>query len=149
VDQKYVRELRWTLRLYEGFQEGGQVSPLQVDQVRSTLLNAENAVLKDIQDMSNALDQFKLQLGVPVNMPLVLDDAPARGITSQLDRYYEILTESDAAYKAIERQSGIAPEKLRGVLGDLYANDPIVRGTTFRKKLPTVWGVWEKADDKQ
>src|SRR5262249_24612382 len=47
------------------------------------------------------------------------------------------------------RQSGIAPEKLRGVLRDLYANDPIVRGTTFRKKLPTVWGVWEKSDDEQ
>ena len=43
-------DLEKALRLYEGFQEGGQVSPLQVDQVKSTLLNARNTVLKDMQD---------------------------------------------------------------------------------------------------
>jgi hypothetical protein len=86
VDEKYVRDLEKTLLLYEGFQEGGQVAPLQVDQVRSTLLGARNSVLKDHQDLTNAMDQFKLQLGLPANVPLFMDDALARPITRQLDR---------------------------------------------------------------
>ena len=61
VDHQTAPDLEKALRLYEGFQEGGQVAPLQVDQVRSTLLNARNTVLKDMQDTANALDQFKLQ----------------------------------------------------------------------------------------
>src|SRR5207237_1243474 len=104
VDRTYVADLERALRLYEGFQEGGQVAPLQVDQVRSTLLNARNTVLKDMQDTANALDQFKLQLGIPANLPLVLDDGPARPITRVLDRYYKVLDESDAVYKLIECQ---------------------------------------------
>src|SRR5207253_5099347 len=99
VDRKYVADLERALRLYEGFQEGGQVAPLQVDQVRSTLLNARNTVLKDMQDMANAADQFKLQLGLPANVPLFVDDTLGRPITLQLDRYYAVLSESDAAYR--------------------------------------------------
>src|SRR5437667_11103697 len=116
VDKKYVRDLQWTLTLFEGYQEGGQVAPLQVDQVRSTLLNAQNAVLKDIQDTNNALDQFKLQLGVPVNMPLVLDDTPGGPITRQLDRYYEILAESKAAADKVAKLEPAAPHELRDQL---------------------------------
>src|SRR5207253_8691721 len=99
IDKKYVRELEKALQLFEGFQEGGQVAPLQVDQVRSTLLNARNAVLKDAQDLANAADQFKLQLGLPANVPLFVDDTLGRPITLQLDRYYAVLSESDAAYR--------------------------------------------------
>src|SRR5205823_4390624 len=40
VDRKYVNDLEKALLLFEGFQEGGQVAPLQVDQVKSTLLQA-------------------------------------------------------------------------------------------------------------
>ena len=37
------------------------MAPLQVDQVRSTLLSARNNVLKDSQDAANALD---MQMGL-------------------------------------------------------------------------------------
>src|SRR5205085_424126 len=82
-------------------QGGGKAAPLQVDQVRSTLLQARNTVLKDAQDTANALDQLKLQLGIPANLPLLLDDTQGRPVTSQLDRYYAVLTESDAAARRI------------------------------------------------
>jgi hypothetical protein len=149
VDRKYVLDLEKALLLYEGFQEGGQVAPLQVDQVKSTLLSARNTVLKDTQDTTNALDQFKLQLGVPANMPLVLDDSPARPITKQLDRYYEILAQSDAAFKLLEQRDQLAPEKLRGSLLQLYTQDPLVRGMPFQKKLPVSWSAWAKATDQE
>ena len=142
ADKKYVKDLEKALLLYEGLLEGGQVSPLQVDQVRSTLLSGRNAVLADTQFVINALDQFKLQLGIPANSPLVLDDTPARPITRQLDRYYEVLDQSEAAYKLAELQETLAPEKLRAFLVQLYTENPLVRGTAFLKKLPDSWKAW-------
>src|SRR5207244_3247530 len=91
TDRKYAKDLEKALLLYEGLLEGGQVSPLQVDQVRSQLLQVRNTLLSDNQFVNNALDQFKLQLGIPANAPLVLDDGPARPITRQLDRYYDVM----------------------------------------------------------
>jgi hypothetical protein len=147
LDQKYARDLERALLIFEGFQEGGQVSPLQVSQVRTSLLNARNAVLKDYQDKTNALDQFKLQLGIPINLPLVLDDAPARALTRQYDRYYEVLAEADAAYKLVEKQREQPPEKLRPFLTRLFANDPLVQGTEFQKKLPPLWAKLSQASN--
>jgi hypothetical protein len=148
VDLKYVRDLEKALKLFEGFQEGGQVAPLQVTQVRSTLLNAENTVLNDVQFKTNALDQFKLQLGIPANLPLILDDAPARPITRSLDLYYEILAESDAAVKRLEAQQDLPAGQLRGFLRRLFADDPLVRGTAFQKNLPGSWEAWRRLSDK-
>jgi hypothetical protein len=147
IDQKYARDLERALLIFEGFQEGGQVSPLQVSQVRTSLLNARNAVLKDYQDKTNALDQFKLQLGIPINLPLILDDAPARAITRQFDRYYEVLAEADAAYKRVEQQREAPPQTLRPFLTRLFAEDPLVRGTEFQRKLPPLWDKLRKASD--
>jgi hypothetical protein len=148
VDTKYVRDLEKALKLFEGFQEGGQVAPLQVAQVRSTLLNVQNTVLKDVQDKTNALDQFKLQLGIPANLPLILDDAPARPITRELDLYYEILAEADAAGKRLEAQQDLPANQLRAYLLRLFTTDPLVRGTAFRKKLPGSWEVLRRMSDK-
>jgi len=147
VDQRYVHDLEKALKLFEGLQEGGQVAPIQVAQVTSTLLSARNTVLSDQQFVNNALDQFKLILGLPANLPLILDDSPGRPITRQLDRYYEALAEADAAYKRVEKQEQLAPDKLRAFLLQLYTTDPLVRGTEFQKKVPTSWEAWAKAKD--
>jgi hypothetical protein len=149
ADQKLVQDLRRALRIYEGYQEGGQFSPLQVDQVRSTLLNAENTVLTDRQFVNNAVDQFKLLLGLPGNLPLILDDTPARPMTEQFDRYYAVLYDSDLAYKLVEAQEQLPPEKLRAFLLDVYSRSPLVRGTAFRKAIPATWNALAKATDDQ
>jgi hypothetical protein len=149
TDRKYVADLERGLLIFQGLQEGGQVAPLQVAQVTSTLLNARNTVLKDIQDTTNALDQLKLQLGVPANLPLVIDDTLARPITQQLDRYYDVLSESDAAYKLVDVQDQLPPEKLRAFLLKVYTSDPLVRGTEFQKKVAGSWQTWAKASAKE
>jgi hypothetical protein len=148
TDRKYVVDLERGLLIFQGLQEGGQVAPLQVAQVTSTLLGARNNVLKDIQDTTNALDQLKLQLGVPISIPLVLDDTDARPITRQLDRYYDVLSESDAAYKLVDVQEQRPPEKLRAFLLKLYTTDPLVRRTEFQKKVAGSWQTWARAGDK-
>jgi hypothetical protein len=149
VDRKYVRDLEEAHKIYQAYQEGGLVSPLQVAQVTSTLLGAQNTVLKDIQDTTNALDELKLQLGIPANLPLVLDDSPARPITRQLDRFYDVVSESDAAVKRIEQQDRRARWQMRAFLLDVFTKDPLVKGTEFQKKLPVSWEIWRKANDKE
>jgi hypothetical protein len=149
VDQKYVRDLEKALQLFIGYEEGGQVGPLQVDQVRSTLLNAQNTVLGDIQFVTNALDQFKLQLGIPLDIPLILDDREARPITRQHNRYYEILEQADTAIKLVEAQETLPPEKMRAFLFKLFTTDPLVRGMPFKDKLPADWAALARRSDKQ
>jgi hypothetical protein len=149
VDRKYVADLEVALRRFEGLEEGGQVAPLQVSQVRTSLLNARNAVLKDRQDTTNALDQFKLQLGIPANTPLILDDAPGRPMTRQLDRYYEVQGESEAAFNRVEAQQGLAPAELRPFLRRLFTTDPLVRGTEFRTKVLPAWDALAKRGSEE
>jgi outer membrane protein TolC len=149
ADKKLVQDLEKAIRLFEGLQEGGQVSPLQVSQVRSTLLQAKNTVLTDQQFVTNALDQFKLVLGLPANLPLVLDDSACRDLTRQLDRYYEVIADADAAYKLVEAQEHLVVDKLRPFLLQLYTQGKLTRGTAFAKKVPTSWAVWAKATDEK
>src|SRR5262249_34719822 len=70
-------------------------------------------------------------------------------ITRQLDSYYQVLAESDAAYKKVERHAELEPEKVRPALLTLFTKDPLVRGTEFQKKLPVSWKAWEKATEKE
>jgi hypothetical protein len=149
IDKRYLHDLENALKLFEGLQEGGIVAPIQVQQVTSTMLNARNTVASDTQFVMNALDQFKLVLGLPANLPLILDDSAARPITRVLDRYYEVLDSADAAAKLLERQENLAPEKVRPFLLEQYTTNPLVRGTEFRKKLPVSWQSWAKATDKE
>jgi hypothetical protein len=149
ADKKLVQDLERALRIYEGYQEGGQFSPLQVDQVRSTLLNARNTVLTDQQFVTNALDQFKLVLGMPANLPLILDDTPARPITRQLDRYYTVISDSDDANKLVERQESVEPAELRAFLLRLFATSKLVRGTDFRSRSAKMWRAWRELGEKE
>jgi hypothetical protein len=144
MDKKLVADLEKAVELFEGLQEGGQVSPLQVDQARGRLLTGRNTVLSDIQNVNNAMDQFKLQLGLPTNIPLLLDDTPARPITRQFERYYEVLLQADTAFKLVDKQSQLPPEKMRAFLLEVFSKDPLVQGTEFRNKAAGTLARWSK-----
>src|SRR5205823_13133252 len=92
---------------------------------------------------------FKLQLGIPANLPLVLDDGPARPITRVLDRYYEVLDESDAVYKLVESQEELDPTKFRPFLLKVFTTEPLVQATRFQQRVPNSWSVWAKATDAE
>lgn len=142
ADKKLVHDLGKTLKIYEAYEEGGIYAPLQVDQVRSTYIQAQNTVLTDQQFVMNALDQTKLILGLPANLPLILDDTPARPITRQYDRYYEVIADSDAAIDLVQKQEQYAPDKLRPFLYQMFTEDALVRGTKVQKELPAAWIKW-------
>jgi len=53
--------------------DGGQVSPVQRDQAEQDLLNAQIGLELALLNYSNALDSFKITLGVPISSDLRLD----------------------------------------------------------------------------
>ncbi|MBI1830288.1 MAG: hypothetical protein HYR84_02420, partial [Planctomycetes bacterium] len=148
ADRKHVHDLQETLKIIEAYQEGGFYSPLQVDQIRSQLLQAQTTVIGDQQFVANNLDQFKLVLGLPTNMPFVLDDTPARPITRLLDLYYELIEHSRAAnfkLDKFEKQELLSAKQIRSAIAEILTDEtknPLVRGTQFRIDFPKSWAKW-------
>lgn len=154
-----VAKLEEYLVQFRGFAEGSDVSPLQVDQVEQQLLSSRNALIARRLAVQNALDLFKLQLGVPTSVPLELDGRPVGPITEQLDRFGTLREEFDAVRKQADNYivasqqhaqllggGVLAPipmeVPLRGYLGDLFVNSAVVKGTEFKKTFPARWEAW-------
>ncbi|HZZ78619.1 MAG TPA: TolC family protein [Gemmataceae bacterium] len=149
VDQKLVADLERAVKIIEAYQEGGMFSPLQVDQVRSTLYNAKNTVLSDRQFVTNGLDQFKIVLGLPANTPLILDDSLGRPVTDQLDKYYAVIDAANDVQILLEKQQDVPPEKLRGTLGQIFTKDELVVGTKFASRILDTWRNWANLNEPQ
>ena len=151
-------------KTYQAFEEGGDVSRLQVDQVEQQLLRGRSQLLQRRLDLQNGLDQFKIQLGLPTRLPLELDDGPLSPIFGHLDRFNAARDEFDA----VRRVAGDYNESIRrplllvgsGLLSTtpidialrprvrtLFTDSPAVRGTRFREAILNRWLVWEQRDD--
>jgi outer membrane protein TolC len=62
-------------RRFAAFQRAGEVSLIQLDQVRQDVALARSRVARARQRYFNNLDRFKLQIGLPTNLPMVLDES--------------------------------------------------------------------------
>src|SRR5262249_8236638 len=150
IDQRNVDNLVQIVKLIEAFKEGGIVTPLQVDQAVTQLLRAQSSVITDVQDFQGSLDNFKLQLGVPINLAFDLDQTPIQAITDHLNRIERIQAEFDDLMLRVNKLD--SPEeapKLRGKLRDLFTSAPIVQGTKFQKEIAARWKAWETLSDKE
>jgi outer membrane protein TolC len=153
-------------KVFQAFEEGGDVSRLQVDQVEQQLLQSRSRLLQDRLNLQNGLDQFKLQLGLPTPLPLELDDSSIRPIDEHLDRFTQARVEFDEARReagqmadAIRRPllflggGGFSyvpiDVALRDRLRSLFTESRAVRGTEFRKRIIGRWAELEKLDDKE
>ena len=63
------------LRLHEALFAGGIASTVQVDQVYQSYQQARFAVLQAQTAFDNSLDAYKIQLGLPPDLPVKLDDS--------------------------------------------------------------------------
>jgi outer membrane protein TolC len=152
-------------RTYQAFEEGGDVSRLQVDQVEQQLLRGRSQLLQRRQDLQTGLDTFKIQLGLPTRLPLELDDSPLSPIFGHLDRFTQARDEFDAIRKiageyneAIRRPmlalgGGLLSTlpidiALRPRMRTLFTDAPAVRGTRFREIILKRWTIWERLNDE-
>lgn len=151
IDRRNVTALEGFLRQFEAFKEGGDISQLQVDQVKQNLLSAQATVLSDEQQLRTSLDQFKIKLGIPTGMPLEVDLTPLKPLTRQLNRYQLILDQYRKVQEEVENTYG-RPEdadKLRARLHSQLTDSDLVKGTRFRETISGAWGAWEKRTAKE
>ncbi|MER3417291.1 MAG: hypothetical protein C4297_13940 [Gemmataceae bacterium] len=143
-ERQNVEALRRLLDFFEASLEGGQVSGLQVDQVEQDYLRAQATVLQREVDYADALDQFKIQLGLPTELPLELDDSPLEVLRAQMRRYEDI----EAAYQETLREleklesKALAPADLRQAVESLLKTSRLLQGTRFLDELHRSWPAW-------
>jgi hypothetical protein len=152
IQRENVKRLEKILRLFAAFEEGGRVSSLQVGQVQLQLLQAQADLLRADQDLRDSLDRLKLQLGLPMTVPLELDPEIVKPILTQYQAYEETLAQFDAAVADVDRGDAIEEaNKLRDRIGRILKDSPLVRATKrFRESIPARWTSWsrEQLDDK-
>ena len=68
IDKENIDVLSIILQRYRGLLEGDVVGPLQVQNVEQQLLTGRANLLNDQQDYLQSLDQFKIEIGVPMNL---------------------------------------------------------------------------------
>ncbi|MCE9565649.1 MAG: TolC family protein [Planctomycetes bacterium] len=157
--RKNVLFLNQLLKLYEAFREGGQQSDLQVGQVEVQLLTSRGQLLgspnpggggggSGIRGFLDSLDNFKLQLGLPVTIGLDLDDKPLKPIRDQLARFEGIYTDL-AKLEALGLQYNLADPiaQFRPRWRRLLTETDLVRGTTFAKSIGARWDAWASLTD--
>lgn len=163
--QRNVAALEQLLRLYEAFREGGQQSDLQVGQVEIDLLSSRGQLLGaggggggagggggggggGIQGYLNQLDNFKLQLGLPLTVPLDLDSEPLRPIRLQLGRFDDVYADLRQLEVEARQFNPDAPVgEFRPRWRRLLTQSSLVQGTNFAKSIAQRWDVWAKMSE--
>jgi hypothetical protein len=153
--RKNVAALEDLLRFYQAAREGGQQSDLQVGQVEARLLDSRGNLLgqagaggggSGIRGLLDAMDNFKLQLGLPVTVGLELDDTPLRPIRQQLAKFEEVYAQLDALGREASRFDPAAPPAdFRARWRKFFTDSPLVRGTAFAKNIGARWDAWAPA----
>ena len=99
AQQQQVSNDRETLEAFEQLRKafsimakGGQgFSQINVDQINNSVQGARQQLITDELQYRNFLDQYKIQLGLPPDVPIVLDRGPIepiRSVFKQLDRWF-------------------------------------------------------------
>ncbi len=72
-ERENIKRLEQTLALTRVLVKGGERSPIEEDQAEQNLLDARVRLEQDTQGYQDAVDGFKLALGLPVEAQVVLD----------------------------------------------------------------------------
>ncbi len=150
-ERKNVAAFEDFLRRFKAFFQGGEVGQVNVDQIEQQLLSARFTVSQRETDYRDGLDRLKLQLGVPVNLPLELDDEPLDPMTRHIQRFEEVFNQYKNVKEAAENldKAGVRGREVRARLRDLAANSPLTRGTKFSAQLKQRWEFWEKMTSEE
>lgn len=141
---KNIIALRRFLRRFQVYLEGGTVNAVQVGQVEVSLLQNISTVYTNQVSYRVSLDQLKQQLGLPITVPIDLDDTPLQPMISQTRRFEQLTADYDRAYNAAD-QFGKAtpPDQVRRLLREMFLKAPLTRDTEFRKTIQRRWREWE------
>ncbi|MBX6315761.1 MAG: TolC family protein, partial [Isosphaeraceae bacterium] len=116
-DRRIIAGLERVLRVFQEYEKGAAsgISQLQVDQIDQTLQSQLATLAADEAQYRIFLDQFKFQIGMPPDVPVVLDMTPLQGFRD--------------VYNNIERWSGREqrdPDELREIIAGLPGLEDVV-----------------------
>lgn len=145
LQQRNVDDLKDLLVFYREFAKGGGLSPLQVDQVEQQLLDAETALLAQKVTYLDSIEQFKLQLGVPTDVPLEPDVNVLKDLREQLFRFQKLELDArkmgEAFSKLQLKEDGTG--SLRRAMLELVNTNPLTAGTQFNNNFPVRLAYWK------
>jgi len=149
-EQKNVTSVEQFLKLFENMKEGGLVPELQVVRVEQRLLTSRALVFRRQQEYLDSVDGFKLQLGVPANLPLELDDGPLRPVRKQLQRFETIFDQLQELEKEASRfDAKEAPASYRDRWTKLLTESPLVKDTAFAATYAETAAALRKKSDEE
>jgi hypothetical protein len=141
-ERAHVTALEAALALSQGLEKGGQVSPLQVDEVRRELLEARIRLRQREADYDDTLGEGEVRFGLGPDQLKRVAKRTVVPLARHLKRFEEVRDQSDIALKRLEPQEDLAPDKLRDFLLRVFTTDPLVQGTRFRLKVQRAWAAW-------
>ena len=145
IDKENIAVLGVILQRYKGMLEGDIVGPLQVQSVEQQLLAGRSLLLGDQQQYLDAMDGFKLAIGVPTNLNIEMDDSVIRPLTKQFRRSRAVIEQEQDAVMEASRLIPLAkvPE-VRNELRRLLQVSLLVKGTAFANNIRGRLAEWEK-----
>jgi hypothetical protein len=158
-NKKNVETLERYLRQYQAYREGGQLSDLQVGLVEVQMLNTRATFLGStgttgapgsVRGYLDAIDNFKLQLGIPETVALDLEAGPLKPIQKQLtkfERIYADVREVEDQAHNFNPNDPVNTQRARWLR--LLTESTLVRGTEFARSIGSRWNVWAKLTDDQ
>jgi hypothetical protein len=162
IELDNYRNSKKILGLVQLYEEGGTVTPLQVAQARNSVLTSEGNIYQRQQDVTDAYDALKFQLGLPINLSLKLDESPISAITKHLTSFEELQDDYNATVKkATDYDPKEDPAKFRDKLWRTITNSDFVKGVKLKKHYPDVkpipfptdfpvrWKAWEVLPAKE
>jgi len=150
IDQENIDVLTGILLRFRGLLEGDVVGPLQVQNVEQQLLSGRSTLLSDQEQYLESLNAFKLELGVPTQLNIEMDDSLLRPLLVQFRRTRAITDTEQAAVAEVNKLIDInkAP-RLRAELKRQFRSSELTRGTNFARTIGAEWGKWEKLTDAE
>jgi outer membrane protein TolC len=121
--EENLRNLERNLAESGALEAAGFVSRAQRDQVEIQYQQAQIALLQQRAGLETRLDAFRVQLGLPPDLPMAIDDAPLQTFALESPRIAELRKANDALYLSL-LQTDVTPprEELSRVAGELEAN---------------------------
>ncbi len=99
-EERNLASITEARRRNEAFAEAQRLTEIEVDQARQDELRARNRVVTQNNSFGGQLDEFKILLGIPVDLPVTLGEEELDRLVKELDRPF-VAHERDAMRNAV------------------------------------------------
>jgi hypothetical protein len=136
---------KYFLKLFQIWEQGNFINKLQVGQIDQRLLAAIENKLQQWVQYRQALDLFRIQLGLPTTLPVELDDGKVQWIYDVIGKYEDNSVAYGYAVNEVGKYDSFEEtDKLRDRLRAVMAKSPLVDGLDFQTEAPARWDAWKE-----